>query len=182
MRRKAIAHRGYARNERERLILMDAGVTDDHIYLKGRGAESLARITMRQGELLATVGGLRALGDSRHDIVAEVRRFREMGAAILDIETKWRSDQQGAEMLDRALARLRGEITMPPGKAQDMQAKSVRARLGKRMPQREALTYWRDPRLATGEAIKRMTGWSTRTAYVKLGKRGLPSGRMSKRD
>ena len=180
MPKKLIAQRGYCRNERERLILLDVGMPDHRIYLEGRGAESLDRIMMRQGELLATVGGLRPLGNSRHEIVAQVVRIRKMGAAIIDVETKQRSDRHGAEMLDRALARIKGEITMPPGKAETMQRKSVRSRIGDRMPMRQALAIWRDPKLTTGEAIKRMTGWSARTAYLRLGKRGLPSGRLGK--
>jgi len=70
-----------------------------------------------------------------------------------------------------------GRPIMPPGKAESMQAKSVAARIGKRMPERQALTIWRDPNLTIGEAIKRMPGWSPRTAYLRLGKRGLPTGR-----
>lgn len=182
MKPAAIANRGYARNERERLILVDAGLSDDHIYMEGRGSEALDRIRMRQGELLGTVGGLRALGDSRRDIVAAVQHFHEMGAAIIDVMTGRRSDQHGAEMLDRALTRLRGELVMPEGKAAAMQARSVRARVGGRMPRRQALAIWRDPKLTIGEAIKRMTGWSARTAYTLLGKRGLPSGRMGKKE
>ena len=178
MKRMAIAQRGYCRNERERLILVDAGLPDEHLYLEGRGAESLDRIKMKPGELLATVGGLRALGDSRRDIVAAAQHIHKMGAAILDVMTGHRSDQHGVDMLDRALARLRGELVMPVGQAESMQAKSVRARIGKRMAMREAMKFWRDPRLTTGEAIKRMSGWSARTAYLRLGKRGLPSGRL----
>ena len=156
---------------------MDFGLTPDRVYLEGRGHESLGRIRMRSGEILATVGGLRPLGNSRHAIMAELARIHAAGASVLDVATSQRSDHNGAEMLDRALARLRGEIVMPPGKAESMQAKSVAARIGKRMPERQALTIWRDPNLTIGEAIKRMPGWSPRTAYLRLGKRGLPTGR-----
>lgn len=161
---------------------MDAGLPDEHIYMHGCGVEALGRIKMREGERLATVGGLRALGDSRHDIVAAVQHFHKMGAIIVDVMTGRRSDQHGVEMLDRALARLKGELVMPEGKAQAMQAKSVRARVGDRMPQRQAMVIWRDPKLTIGEAVKRMTGWSARTAYMRLGKRGLPRGRLGKKE
>jgi hypothetical protein len=178
----AKAARGYARNGRDELILIDSGLKADRIYLEGRGFETLARINMRPGELLATVGGLRALGDSQRDIIEAARRFHDAGAAVLDIETGWRSDQRGAEMLDRALMRLRGERVMPEGKAAAMQAKSVKARIGDRMPRRQAAMIWKDPRLTIGEAIAQMPGWSARTAYALLGPRGLPVGPRGRKD
>jgi len=182
MNAKAIARaqRGYARNARDEAILISSGLKAETIYLEGRGSERLGRIRMRPGELLAAVHGLRALGDSQRDIVAEASRIHAMGAAVLDIDTGQRSDRNGVEMLSAALTRLRGEIVMPPGKALAMQAKSIRARVGHRMAQREAMTIWRDPRLTIGEAIARMPGWSARTAYLRLGRRGIPAGRRGK--
>ncbi len=184
MNAKAIARaqRGYARNARDEAILLASGIKAEAIYLEGRGSETLGRVRMRASEVLATVHGLRALGDSRRDIVAEVARIHEAGAAVLDVETGLRSDRDGVAMLDRALARLRGERVMPEGKAASMQRRSVKARVGDRMPKREALGHWRNPRLTTGEAIELMTGWSARTAYIQLGARGLPVGPRGKRD
>ncbi len=69
-----------------------------------------------------------------------------------------------------------GRPIMPPGKAEAMQRKSVAKRTEGRIPKREAMGYWRDPRLTIGEAIERMPGWSARAAYMRLGKRGLPVG------
>src|SRR5262245_42164081 len=115
---------GYARNEREEAILAHFGVDPDRIWLEGRGAERLGRINMREGEILATVGGLRPLGDSRQEIVAQEERIRAVGAVILDVTNGLRSDQAGVFMLDAALRRLRGERVMPPGKAAAMQLKS----------------------------------------------------------
>jgi len=173
---------GYARNEREEAILTDFGLNPDRVYLEGRGAEALGRIRMRSGEVLATVGGLRALGDSRQAIMAELARIHESGAVVFDVATSRRSDQNGAEMLDAALRRLRGESVMPPGKAEAMQAKSLKARIGNRMPARQAMTFWRDPNLTIGEALQRMPGWTSRSAYNHLGKRGLPVGPRGKRN
>lgn len=169
---------GYARNERDESIMIDYGIDSARIWLEGRGSESLARINMRSGEILATVSGLRSLGDSRQAIMAALARIHGAGASVLDLSTGRRSDHAGAEMLDHALARIRGERVMPPGKAVAMQLKSAVARVGNRMPERHALAIWRDPCLTTGEAIARMPGWSARTAYVRLGKRNLPTGRL----
>jgi hypothetical protein len=178
----AKAQRGYARNARDEAILIGSGLKTSAVYLEGRGSETLGRIRMRPGELLATVQGLRALGDSRRDIVAAVKHIHSQGAAVLDIDTDERSDRNGVEMLDRALARLKNERIMPPGKAEAMQVKSVKARTNGRLPDRQALTIWHNPRLTIGEAIEQMPGWSARAAYMRLGKRGLPVGPRGRKD
>lgn len=177
---KAPATRAYARNTREEAILVQSGMTPGAIYLEGRHGETLGRIRMRAGELLATVGGLRPLGGNRRDIVAAVTGLHAMGAAVLDIASGQRSDRDGVVMLDAALRAIRGESVMPPGKAQDMAHRSARARTAGRMPKREALAIWRDARLTIGQAIERMPGWSARTAYNLLGPRGLPTGRIGR--
>ncbi len=167
---------GYARNERDEAILAEYGIPPARIWLEGRGAETIGRINMRPGETLATVGGLRPLGNSRQDIVAQVERIRSAGAVVLDVLTKLRSDQAGVAMYEAALRRLRGERVMPDGKAKAMQAKSVAIRTAGRLPERQALIVWKDPKLTTGEAIALMPGWSARSAYNHLGSRGLPVG------
>jgi len=174
-------HRGYARNARDETKLLAFGLKPRAIYVEGRCAETLSEIRMRPGELLATVGGLRALGNSRQTIIAALHRVHAADAAVLDIETSCRSDKRGAEMLHHALARIKGEATMANGQATEMQAKSVKARLKGRMPIREAMAYWRNPDLRNVDAIALMRGWSDGTAYKMLGKRGLPSGRRGKR-
>lgn len=67
-------HIGYAQNLRDERILLDSGIKPERIYLEGRGAETLARVRLRSGDELHAVHGLRALGDARYDIVAEVKR------------------------------------------------------------------------------------------------------------
>lgn len=173
-------HIGYARNAREERVLLNLGLKAARIYVEGRGAETLAKVSLRKGDELHTVLGLRALGDSRYDLVTEVDRIHALGAVVVDAQTRQRSDRDGVAMLDAALRQIRGERVMPPGKAERMQAASVKIRTKGRMPAREALAIWRDPKWTTGEAIERMRGWSARTAYVRFGKRGLPTGRRGK--
>src|SRR5262245_65246201 len=95
MVRKRLLQRmhGYARNEREEAILTDFGIDPDRIWLEGRGSETIGRVNMRQGEILATVGGLRPLGNSHRDIVAQEERIRRAGAVVLDVTSGLRSDQ-----------------------------------------------------------------------------------------
>lgn len=174
-------HRGYARNAKEENALLAFGLKPRSIYVEGRGAETLDTIRMRPGELLATVGGLRALGDSWRAILAASTTVHRAGAAILDIETKLRSDQAPFEMLRQALARIKGEATMKNGQAAEMQVKSVKARIKGRMSTRDALVFWRNADLKNGDALMHMIGWSEGTAYKELGKRGLPSGRRGKK-
>jgi hypothetical protein len=171
--------KGYARNSRDEERLIAAGLRERQIYLEGRGNESFGKWKMRKGEELGVVNGLRALGDSRQQIVARVSQVHQWGAVVVDAETGKRSDRHGVEMLDEALARIKGERTIG-SRAKDMQAASVKARTKGRMPQREAMAIWRDPALTGGEAIQKMTGWERGTAYKTFGKRGVPVGRRAK--
>jgi hypothetical protein len=172
-------NRGYARHAKDEQRLIAAGLKERKIYLEGRGNESWGKWSMRKGEQLAVVDGLRALGSSRAQMVAAVSRVHGWGAVVVDAETGKRSDQDGVEMLDEALARIKGERSIG-NRARSMQVASVAARTKGRMPQREALKIWRDPALTSGEAIQRMAGWERGTAYKVLGKRGLPVGRRPK--
>ena len=174
--------RGYARNQEDEQRLIATGIKASSIYREDRGSEQWGKWNLRSGELLGVVDGLRALGDNRRDIMAAVREIHGWGAVLIDVENGMRSDRKGAEMLDEAMARIRGEKTMKSKKqARDMQAKSVRSRTKGRMPMREALVVWRNPILTVVEAIDEMPGWSMRTAYDKLGNRGIPPGRRSKK-
>lgn len=135
---------------------------------------------MRRGEELKVVEGLRALGNSRKEIVAAVAMIHGLGAVVVDAETGKRSDKNGVEMLDAALAKIRGEKTIgSAANARAMQAKSVATRTKGRMPERQAMAIWKDPTLTAGEALAKMRGWERGTAYAALGKRGVPTGRRS---
>jgi hypothetical protein len=172
-------NRGYARHGKDEQRLIAAGLKPRQIYLEGRGNESWGKWQMRSGEEMGVVDGLRALGNSRSEIVDRVAQVHEWGAVVVDAETRKRSDRDGVEMLDEALARIKGERSIG-NRAKAMQEASVAARTKGRMPQREALKIWRDPALTSGEAIQRMAGWERGTAYKVLGKRGLPVGRRAK--
>lgn len=166
--------RGYARNEREEQRLKEAGITT--IYRGDRG-EVLGRFRMRPGELLGVVN-LRAFGTSRRAMVEAIKQVHAWGAVIVDVgaDHLLRSDRDGAEMLDRALVKF-----VPSAEhAKEMQRRSVLARTDGRMSMRDAQSIWRNPRLTTLEAIDLMRGWSERSAYAKLGQRGVVVGRRAK--
>lgn len=163
------AIRGYARNAADEKRLRDAGVKT--IYRADKG-ETPGRFKMRKGELLGVVDGLRAFGEARRDLIAAERMIHGWGAVIADVETGLRSDRNGIEMMARALGPNR-----PSAEFKEMQAKSVRERVKGRMPKREALAIWRNPKLSVREAIELMKGWTQTTAYNQLGKRDVPAGR-----
>lgn len=174
---------GYARNTREEKRLLAAGLKPAAIYLEGRGNETLGRIKLRPGEVLLTIGGLRALGDSRRMMALVARLIHDQGAVVQDVDTGERSDQRGVEMLDSALSRLHGERTMPdPKVASAMAARSAAAKVKGRMPVNEARKVWgNNPMLGNGEVLALMPGWSEGSAYLTFGKRGIPTGRPAKR-
>lgn len=165
--------RGYAATKADKERLAAAGV---RVIYRAYDGETLDRFKMRKGELLAVVGGLRAFGEARRDMVDAVKRVHATGAAILDLDTNLRSDRDGVEMLHRALS--------PKGPsaefAAEMQAKSVRVRVKGRMDKRSALTIWRNPKFSTAEAIELMSKWTQATAYKQLGRRDVPAGRRKK--
>jgi hypothetical protein len=171
--------RGYARDEKDAKRLIAKGLKERQIYRRDHN-EELGHFKMRRGELLGVVDGFRVFGDSRSEIMKAVRLIQSWEAVAIDVESGERSDRNGAEMLDRGLSKRVAEERMPGGKrARDMQAASVKARVNGRMPEREALKFWRDATLTGPQALACMTKWSYRAAYDKLGKRNLPPGRRS---
>jgi hypothetical protein len=163
--------RGFAKNERDEQKLRDLGITT--IYRSDRG-ETLGKFRMRKGELLGVVN-LRAFGSARKDMVAAVKQVHKWGAVIVSLDDL-RSDRDGVAMLDAALVKF-----IPSAEhAKEMQRRSVLARTEGRMSMRDAQSIWRNPRLTTLEAIDLMRGWSERSAYAKLGARGVIVGRRSK--
>jgi hypothetical protein len=156
--------RGFARDEKDERRLRANGVRT--IFRADKG-EPLARITMRQGEYLGVVDGLKALADHRAIIAKEVKRLHDMGATVIDVETGLQSRTDGVEMLRLALA--------PKGisreRAAEFQAQSVKSRLDDgRMDERRAKALWHDDRYKITE-FEEVTGWPRSTAYVKWGTR-----------
>ena len=164
--------RGYAANVADEKRLRAWGVKT--IY-RGDKGEILDRFRMRKGELLGAVNGLRAFGEARRGIVDAVKMVHGWGAAVIDAETGLRSDKDGVEMLSQALAPRR-----PSDDYRKAQAAGVANRVKGRMPKREALMIWRNPKFSVREAIELMTKWSQATAYKQLGKRDVPAGRRPK--
>lgn len=164
--------RGFASGPADEKKLRALGVKT--IYRSDKG-EGLGKFKMRKGERLGVVNGLRAFGEARWDMVAAVKSVHAWGATIIDAESGLRSDRDGVEMLHRALAPRR-----PSDTYRAAQAAGVANRVKGRMPARQALIIWRDPRFSTEEAIDLMHKWSQATAYKQLGKRDVPAGRRPK--
>lgn len=162
-------------------MLIAAGIPASRIYVESRKAEGIAKLRARPGDEVATINGLRALGDSRRAIVANLMRIHEMGAVVLDIETKDRSGPgRGAEMLHAALSRIHGEVAIAD-RAHEMQQAQARAKSKRRLAVTKAEKVWRDKSLSNKEALAKMWGWSQNVAYQKFKARGLPIGRRGKK-
>lgn len=172
--------RGFARDEKDENRLLAAGVKT--IY-RGDKGEILGKFKMRDKELLGVVDGLRAFGTTRSEMISAVKLMKSWGAAIIDAETKLRSDADGAEMLDDGLTKFHGEAKMPGGSRQArlMQTKSVEIRTKGRMPRHEAEIIWKDTGAFTlPQALALMNGWSQSSAYRVLGDRGAKPGRRER--
>lgn len=184
---------GYAEDQpgfsqkRQEAILIASGVPANRICGKGHTAATLASALriLRGKEVLETASGLRALGSSRKVIMEQLAVIKKAGRVVMDTETKERSDADGAEMLDRALAKIRYEKTMPgPERAKEIGAKGGKAKginaARKRMAENSARRIWLDKRIATNaEAVAKMEGWSRETAYSHFGPSGRPPGRAA---
>jgi hypothetical protein len=179
---KAIAIvRGFARNASDEKRLRAKGVTK--LYRQDAPAQAWGEWNMRHGEGLGVVDGFRAFGTTRGAIMEKVRAVHAWGAVVVDAETGERSDQNGAEMLDRGLSKYVSETRAPSKEqARKMQERSVRARNKGRTPKREAAHKWlHSPGLSNEEVAAELTGWSWRALYDAFGPRKLPPGRRSKR-
>lgn len=140
--------------------------------LPGKGKR---QFKMRRGELLGVVRGYLAFGQARQDWTNAEELIHGWGAAILDLDSDLRSDRNGAKMFSRALNPPR-----PSEAYKAMQEAGLKVRVKGRMPKREAMIKWRDPRLSTVEALALMPKWTQSTAYKELGPRGVPAGRRNK--
>jgi hypothetical protein len=114
--------RGYARHEKDELRLRAVGIKT--IYRGDRG-ETIDKFKMRRGELLGVINGLRAFGETRRDMVEAVKHIHAASAAIIDVESGNRSDRNGVELLNWALAKF----IPTPEQARAMQEASMVARL-----------------------------------------------------
>lgn len=164
--------RGYARHERDEKRLRATGIKT--IYRADKG-ETLGKFKMRAGELLFVVDGLKAFGEAKSAMVAATKLMASWGAAIVDMDTKLRSDRDGAEMMFEA-TKLRN---LSPAAAKAMQRASVMARTADQMPDAPARRIWFDSRYSVADAIVLM-GCSQRAAYDRFGPRNLGAGRRPK--
>jgi len=105
--------------------------------------------------------------------VAAYKRVHDMGATIVDAETKHNSREHGVEML--------GEALKPPKPSAEhmrlMQEKAAALKRKERIPKAEALSYWRNPKLSVQEALELMAGWTQSAAYKEFKSRGFGAGR-----
>jgi len=158
--------------------LLARGARARTIYIEGRGPETLGALVKaaRKDEVIGLAGGFRVLGDNRAQIMSAFRALKVKGAVLFDIETDERSDRDGAEMLDRALRRIRGELTFgSPEEAVERGVLGAKATYkgiwASRMPKREARKIWFDKTITRAEAVTRMgPGWSKATARRAFGK------------
>ena len=162
--------------DQERMSAL-TGLKPAHIYR----ADQNMKWVMRPGELLGVFDGLRVFGKFRKEMVEGLQRVKAWGAVAYDVETGMRSDLDGAEMLDRGLAKVHAEATMPTrAKALMMVERRLAAKEERRMLRSEAQAIWLDMTYKVDEAVRLMPGWTQASAYRTFGPRGAKPGRRSK--
>lgn len=168
--------------KRQARLLAEAGVPDKSIYKDEEWPACLN--SLRSGDVLVVGGGLRVLGDNRREIRAAVDAIKAKGATVRDAETgRTAGGDDGVALMDEAIAKIAGERTIPSAdRARELQKIGVRKRLKGRMAKREAIVFWRDPKLTGPEALEKMDGWTQASAYRAFGKRDMPAGPRSVRE
>lgn len=164
---------------------LEEGADNTRFYIPrpGKNAEDLTAAAKRaRGGAVETAHGLRPLGNSRAAIVAALKKAREETHEpfhILDVVTGLRSDQDGVEMLDAALAKMHGERSMG-NRAHELGALGGVQRASKmrlaRIPRDDAMRLWKDPVIPTDREAARLAGPGWSLATIRREKFG-PSGR-----
>ncbi len=174
-----IVARWYAPDKKTEARLIYLGARPKHIYSGWTKAEHWDRITMRSGEALGVVDGLRAFGTTKRPVKAAVAHFHAQGATIVDIESGNDSRTHGIEMLD--------EIEKPAKPsaeylAQLQEEKREAWRQKHRvMPKEKAYIIWRHPVMSVKEKLDLMHGWTKDVAYREFKETGRPAGRRHKK-
>jgi hypothetical protein len=172
------ATRSYAPNQKAFDRLEAVGVNPRHIYRGWTDEETFGKFTMRTGEYLGVVDGLKAFGKTKRPALAAIKLVHSWGATILDVETGKDSRSNGADMLD--------EIIKPPKPSPEYLAKVAEERKAKWrekngvMPAREAFQIWKHPKMSVAEKLDLMHGWTKQAAYNEFKKTGAPAGRRTK--
>lgn len=184
--------RGYARKsprhtaEAQERALIEAGCTEQTVYVEGRGRESfeLWRRSLRPGDT-AMVTSLGRLATSRDLVRERIVAILERGAVLVETTTGRRIEPA---CLGAVLAALDAADELA-GDRRTWDATSAGAAARKRwgsaerMPLADARVIWRDaanyPTIP--QALTAMPGWTRQRAYRDLGPRGTTVGGRPKR-
>lgn len=182
-----ISHRTRLPASTQRKSLLAFGVAEQKIYDESRGEHRTDALRdIRAGDELV-VHRLSVLARDRRDWRILAALIGERAITVTEASTGRTATLPAAlpEMWADCLDDWAGERNkMTKAQARKAGAKGAAKRWGNRkvMPAHEALPIWRDvikyPTIADALAV--MIGWTQRSAYAKLGKRGALAGRPLK--
>ncbi len=164
--------RYYAPDQKTENRLVALGADRKYVY-RGDNGEQPTKITLRNGECLGIVGGLRTFG-GKINIKKILKRFHAQGATILDIETKRDSRTHGVEMFDEVDGPIRPSSEFKKLMAIE-RSDAYRKKHGM-ASKGEAQRTWLTPGLSVTEKAK-ITGWPKSALYAAFGKSNAPAGR-----
>ncbi len=164
--------RWYAPDLKSENRLAALGVDRKYVY-RGDNGEVPSKISLRAGECLGIVGGLRTFG-GKVAIKKVLKRFHDQGATVVDIETGQDSRAHGGDMFDAATGPVRQSSEyarlMRIHHSEERRKKHGMASRG------EAEKTWKTPGLSVAEK-QDITGWSRAALYDAFGRSGAPAGR-----
>lgn len=152
----------------DRLVAL--GARPGGIY-RGWKGEVPGRFTMRKGEYLGVVGGMRAFGKGKMAMRAAMKAVHKTGAAIFDYDTGRNTHLHAVEMLD-----VRDR--QPPPEDERIRRADARRKKNGQMLQHDAHAVWFGPGSVAQKA--KITGWSPQALYDEFGKTNAPTGRPPK--
>jgi hypothetical protein len=164
--------RYYAGTKKVFARMVDMGVRGKDIYEGWEPSEHWSKITLKSGERLGTVDGLRSFG-GKVAIRKALERFHGQGVTVHDIVTGQDSKTHGVTMRDAALEPEKpSEAYLAEKRRQEIVDRA-------KMSEREMLVHWRNPKLKLAEVLA-LIGLTRSLAYQLLKPRGVGVGRPPK--
>jgi hypothetical protein len=162
----------YLSERKQRAMLVTAGVGEQVIYDDGSWPEFVR--TLRPGDK-AAVADLRIFG-SRKALVAAAEEVEARKARLVVVETSTEIDVPTLREVDRTMSRWRGEAAMKDRKRASALGKRGAAARKKqiaaaRLDDAAARAIWKDVKRypSVEEALEYMPGWTSTTAWRRLG-------------
>lgn len=166
--------------DRQREILLRAGIPEARIWTEGHKGETLEKAAKAaRSNPLEMAGGFRALGINPKQIMDKLPLIE--GVTVMDAET---GETNGAKLVTQALHAIRyGRNKIAEEDAERGRRNRAEKLKERRCPEAQAKAMWLDPQIPTNDEAARLINkgyevpWTTQTLARWFGKSGRRIGR-----